>query len=68
MPVKIIISWIKMDKTVDEIVAMYPNVTHAMIYDVLSYYYDHKDDIDRLIAESKKEYQLKLTGGEGWIK
>ncbi|OGW21860.1 MAG: hypothetical protein A2X55_11805 [Nitrospirae bacterium GWB2_47_37] len=68
IPVKTIINWIKMGKEVDEIVAMYPNITHAMVYDVLSYYYDHKDEIDRLIAEGTKESQLKLTEGEGWRK
>ncbi len=66
IPVKIIISWIKMGKEVDEIVAMYPNINHAMVYDALSYYYDHKDEVDRLVRENTMEYQLKRTESEGW--
>lgn len=64
--VKIIIGWIKMSKEVDEIVAMYPNINHAMVYDALSYYYDHKSEVDKLLRENTIEYQLKQTEGEGW--
>ncbi len=66
IPVKIIIGWFKMGKEVDEIVAMYPNINHAMVYDAFSYYYDHKDEVDKLLRENTTEYQLKRTEGEGW--
>lgn len=64
--VKTIIGWIKVGKEVNDIVAMYPNVNHAMVYDALSYYYDHKDDIDGLLRENTIEYQMQCTEGEGW--
>ena len=29
---------------------MYPQLTPAAIYDAISFYYDHQDEIDRFIA------------------
>lgn len=54
--------------TADEIVAMYPHITHAQVYDALSYYYHHRDDIDRIIEENREEYWIEKTKGEGWRK
>jgi uncharacterized protein (DUF433 family) len=31
----------------DEILAAYPNLTLSQIYDALSYYYDHKEGMDK---------------------
>lgn len=36
--------------TPEELLAYYPGVTLAAIYDALSYYYDHRTDIDAEIA------------------
>ena len=52
----------------DEMVAMYPHITHAQIYDALSYYYDHKEEIDKIIDESKEVYWMEKTKGENWRK
>ena len=52
----------------DEIVAMYPHITHAQVYDALSYYYHHRGEIDRIIEENKEEYWMKKTKGEYWRK
>jgi|SRR5579862_5841340 len=41
--------------SVDEIIATYPHLGAAAIYDAVSYYLNHKDEIDRLIAESTPE-------------
>lgn len=54
--------------TADEIVTMYPHITHAQVYDALSYYYDHKEEIDKIIEENKEEYWIEKTKGEGWRK
>ncbi len=54
--------------SVDEIVAMYPHITHAQVYDALSYYYDHKEEIDKIIEQNKEEYWMEKTKGEGWRK
>lgn len=58
----------KLGYTADEIVVMYPHITHAQVYDALSYYYHHRDEIDRLIDENKEEYWMEKTKGEGWRK
>lgn len=66
LTVRLIAGWHKMDKTADEIVAMYPNVNHAQVYDALSYYYDHKDEIERSMQENTEAYWLERTAGEAW--
>ena len=35
----------------EELLVQYPHLNLASIYDALSYYYDHREDIDREIAE-----------------
>ena len=52
----------------DEIVALYPHITHAQVYDALSYYYHHRDEIDGLIVENREEYWMEKTKGERWRK
>jgi uncharacterized protein (DUF433 family) len=37
--------------TVEEIHLEYPHLTLGQIYSALAYYYDHKDEMDSLIAE-----------------
>lgn len=37
--------------TPEELLQHYPHLTLAAIYDALSYYYDHREAIDREIAE-----------------
>jgi hypothetical protein len=49
-------------------VAMYPHIKHAQVYDALSYYYDHKKEIDKTIDENKEGYWKKKTKGENWRK
>ncbi len=39
----------------EEIIATYPHVGAAAIYDAISYYLDHRTEIDQLIAESTPE-------------
>lgn len=54
--------------TSDEIVALYPHITHSQVYDALSFYYHHREEIDRIIDENKEEYWMEKTKGEGWRK
>ncbi len=68
IPVRIIAGWMNMEKSVDEIAAMYPNLNHAKIHDALSYYYDNKDSIDFLLLENTIEYQMTATEGKEWRK
>lgn len=68
IPVRTVVVWTQEGKSVDEIAAMYPNLTHAMIHDALSFYYDHRDFIDRLIEENTVERQMEATAGAPWRK
>lgn len=47
----VVIAVLLQGQTVEEFLAHYPHLTLANIYDALSYYYDHRADIDREIAE-----------------
>ena len=63
--VRIISGWHLMGNSVDEIVAMYDRLNHAKVFDALSYYYDHKDEIEQLRAENdedvvRRKYEGKL--------
>jgi uncharacterized protein (DUF433 family) len=51
----------RLGHTADEIVTMYPHITHAQVYDALSYYYHHRNEIDRIIEENKEGYWIKKT-------
>ena len=41
-------------KSVDEIVSDYPHLTHAGIYAALSYYWDHREEIHKIIDDDEK--------------
>lgn len=66
--VRLIVEWENTGKSADEIVAMYPHITHAQVYDALSYYYDHKDEIDVYIEENTEESIRKKYKGALWLK
>lgn len=68
IPVRVLAVWTQKGKSVDEIASMYPNLTHAMVHDALSFYYDHREWIDRLIEENAIQYQMEATAGEPWRK
>ena len=36
--------------TVDQVVASYPRLTRAQVYECLAYYEDHRSEIDPLVA------------------
>mgnify|MGYP001172913840 CR=1 FL=1 len=46
----------------DEILEMYPHLTKAGVYDAISYYFDHSDEIERIIAESQPEAVRERMG------
>jgi len=58
----------KMGHSVDEIVGMYPHINHAQVFDALSYYYDNKGEIDRLIAANDIDHWQKETKNDPWRK
>lgn len=46
----------------DEIVEMYPHLTKAAVYDAISYYFDHQDEIEQIISDSAPEAAQKRLG------
>lgn len=57
--VEIIVGRHKYGESVEEILTHYPQLTHAQVHDALSYYYDHKDEIEQLIDEINREENAK---------
>lgn len=66
--VSLIVEMERAGDTVDEMAAMYPHITHVQVHDALSYYYDHKEEIDKIIDENKEEIWIEKTKGEDWRK
>lgn len=49
---------LRMGMTPEEMVRQWNMLTLAQVYDALSYYHDHRGEIDRLIAENR-EYAIR---------
>ncbi len=60
--VRHIIERIQAEQSVEDILAALPHLTSAQVYNALSYYYDHKSEIDQLIQESQLEQVLAVQG------
>jgi uncharacterized protein (DUF433 family) len=50
-PVSSIVQNHRRGLSVDEVLREFPHLTPAQVYDALSYYYDHQEEIDREIVE-----------------
>jgi uncharacterized protein (DUF433 family) len=72
IPVHIIVGYIqRAGETPDHLAAtVMPHVSLAAIYDALSYYHDHKEEIDREVKENSVEasqkYLREQLGEEGY--
>lgn len=58
----IAVMW-KAGDTVDEIVLSYPHLEPAWVHDAISYYLDHREEIEREIEANKIENVLAKLGG-----
>jgi uncharacterized protein (DUF433 family) len=62
---RIKVELIAIDRTIggmqpEEIAALYPPLAPGQVYSALAYYYDHKDEMDRRIAEGEQlEQEIK---------
>lgn len=69
--VTLIVKLYKMGESVDEMIASYPHLTPAAVYDALSYYHDHTDEIEQLIASQDLQSVLDrnnlTTDNQGYI-
>ena len=72
IPVYIVVGYIqRADETLENLAAtIMPHVSLAAVYDALSYYYDHKEEIDREVRENSVEasqkYLREHLGEEGY--
>ncbi|MFH0813369.1 MAG: DUF433 domain-containing protein [Pseudomonadota bacterium] len=64
-----------LENTTDEIIAVYPDLTLSQVHDALSYYYDHKEEMDRhwresleKVEEMRKRHKSVLEGKLGKVK
>ena len=62
IPVWLIAAMWKAGDSPEEIEAAYPHLELAAIYDAISYYLDHQEEIEAEIAENRIERVLKDTG------
>jgi len=49
-----IVGQLRVGDTAEDIVASLPHLTLAGVYDAISYYYDHPDEIDAILAERER--------------
>ncbi|MBI1745150.1 MAG: DUF433 domain-containing protein [Acidobacteria bacterium] len=52
-PVRAIAEWWKFGATPDEILQNLPYLTLAQIFDALSYYTDHREEIEQYVRENR---------------
>lgn len=55
IPVSTIIAWYKAGKEIFEILDMYPQLSPSQLHDAFSYYYDHKEEIEKEVASLQDE-------------
>lgn len=56
-PVRSVVTYVlRQGVTPEELITLFPHLTLAQVYDALSYYYDHKEEMDRILAENSEEY------------
>ncbi len=57
VPVSIIIGYLRLGETPESLVEnILPHLTLAQVYDALSYYHDHRDEIEQEISENTEAY------------
>lgn len=61
IPVREIVERTRAGQSVEEIASALPPLTEALVHDALSYYFEHRDEIDRLIDESAPRRVLEAV-------
>lgn len=57
--VRTLAEYLKLGNSVEDIVATYPHIDPAAIYDAISYYFDHREEIEAEIEANKLENLLQ---------
>jgi uncharacterized protein (DUF433 family) len=53
---------LKLGDSLDDLLEDYPRLSAAVLYDAISYYYDHRAEIDHQIEENRLEHVLQKNG------
>lgn len=57
IPVSVIIGYLRLGETPESLVGrIFPHLTLAQVYDALSYFHDHRDDIEQELLENTEEH------------
>lgn len=56
MMVRTIVEQYQLGNSIEDILWDFPHLTSAQIHDALSYYHDHKSDMDVLLAQATSSY------------
>lgn len=63
-PVRSVVNYVlRQGISPEELVKEFPHLTLAQVYDALSYYYDHKETIERELQESTEDRLRPARGG-----
>jgi hypothetical protein len=70
--VSIIIGYLRLGETPESLVGqILPHLTVAQVYDALSYFHDHRDDIEQELLENSEErgraYLRERLGKAGYL-
>lgn len=64
--VRLIVGFMKMGQSLDEVITMYPHLSHAQVHDALSHYYDHREEIEEWLRVNTVSCQLEKPASESW--
>lgn len=64
LAVRLIAQMYRAGDTVDDIVRSFPHISAAAVYDAISYYLDHRAEMEEEIAANRVEYVVKQLGGQ----
>lgn len=73
VPVSIIIGYLRTGETPESLVEnILPHLTLAQVYDALSYYHDHHDEIEKELSQNTEEHGRAVLrerlGDEGYLR
>lgn len=62
-PVRSVVRYVlRQGMTPEELVAEFPHLSLAQVYDALSYYYDHQKEVDRDLTENAEDAVRSQSG------
>jgi len=62
VPVRAMVLHYKASETLDEILEAYPHLPPAAVFDAISYYLDHQEELEALIEENRPERVMEKHG------